>query len=371
MNNNRSKYIDALKGWAILGTVIVHCGLWGDGYFATLANAGARMCQLFFVISAYLMFGSYDVFCKAYGDVVTIKNSTTWILKRFVRLMPLWYLSLLVHLVLRDGGSSYWLGTQKCISLINMVSHLLFIHGLFPYYMNSIIGVEWYIGDIVILIILMPILYKLMKSFDYIVIGILGTNVLLHFVEPLLLNHSILNIDDGYIWNTYITDFGFWNQFPVMLIGIALYKLTKEIELDHTISNKNVVSIILIITSYIVQYGLIFKNSNIWMISKLTFWGIAFAFMFLGLYLHSYAIIDNSVMRMLGRYSYPIYLFHFRIVIWYYNICAINTGIAQVDAVLRIIIVIIISLLLGIIVTKFVEKPCIRLLDNIFHYSRF
>ena len=56
---DRISLIDSLKGWAILGTIMVHSGLWGQGRAEIFACFGARMCQLFFIISAYLMYRSY------------------------------------------------------------------------------------------------------------------------------------------------------------------------------------------------------------------------------------------------------------------------------------------------------------------------
>lgn len=218
MDKNREGYLDSCKGWAVLMVIIVHSGLWTGEKVTLIANAGARGCQLFFVVSGYLIYKSYDLsVCKS----KTVQCGTIkWILKRFIRLGPLWYLSIFVHL-LTHGWSAYWLGSMDHITAGNLVAHLLFLHGLSPYYANSIMGVEWYVGVISIFILLMPVIYWLTRNSTAALWCILFGTIIFRY-GILFWGKNFLCENDAYLWQNYIGTLGFWNQIPVLMTGVML-----------------------------------------------------------------------------------------------------------------------------------------------------
>lgn len=363
VSSTRYGYIDALKGWGILGTIVVHTGLWGDGRIEQLANAGARMCQLFFIISAFLLYDSYTRTCQKHGGTMTVKECILWIRKRFIRLIPLWYLSILVHL-LTKGWSHYWLGSEGRVTVKNILTHIFFLHGFFPYYMDSVTGVEWYIGDIAVLILLIPVIYKFLHSFTSVTVCILLSNAVLRHGVYYLQNVSVLPPSDDHIWMNYIGNFGVWNQIPVMLTGVLLYHLVHTIDFHGIIKNKKGISLCLLVISLLLQFGLIFKDTCIWSLTVFTEWSIAFAFLFISQYIDSLVPVDNPVTRILGKYSYPIYLFHYGVAIRLYETLGIQTGSSMADAVLKIGFTTLVSLSAGIVLTKYIEAPCIKIMDR-------
>jgi len=321
------------------------------------------MCQMFFVVSAFLMYSSYDRVVIIKNGNVELRDIFYWILKRFIRLIPLFYLSIIVHM-LTGGYSRYWLGSQGHVTFSNIISHLLFIHGLFPYYMDSVISVEWYVGDIAILIVMMPLLYKAIHSTSAAISWIVGTNIVLHFGLPYLQELRILPADDLHIWNTYISDFGFWNQLPVMLIGIALYRLMQAIDLESMVNHKKVLSFVIIFLSIVLQYGLIYRGTNVYMLSGFTLWGIAYALWFISQKIYPIWILNNPIVKLLGKYSYAIYLFHFGIFIRYYDKFGFTLSDIRLNAILRMMIVTAESLITGIVLTQYIEKPCVAYISN-------
>lgn len=58
------RYIDALRGIAVLAVIMVHCGKYGLNHypdlFYSIINTGGRGVQLFFVASAFTLFFSLN-----------------------------------------------------------------------------------------------------------------------------------------------------------------------------------------------------------------------------------------------------------------------------------------------------------------------
>ncbi len=209
----------------------------------------------FFVISGYLIYSSYDRMKRRENG---IKQKVGWIVNRLLRLLPLWYLSIGVH-ILTHGWSPCWLGTVGKVTLGNIIAHLFFLHGLFPYYTDSLLGV------------------------------------------------------DG------------------MLMSALIF-----------------------------QWGVLFEGNSFWGFCYFTIWGISYAILFVSQKIHAFYIIDNPIMRLLGKYSYAIYLFHYQVFIRYYNMLHITIGDNRIGSIVRIILVTVVSLGFGIAVTKWIEVPFVE-----------
>ncbi|SEK45988.1 Peptidoglycan/LPS O-acetylase OafA/YrhL, contains acyltransferase and SGNH-hydrolase domains [Pseudobutyrivibrio ruminis] len=360
---DRFDYIDAIKGWAILGVIMVHSGLWGTGKAATFAGSGASMCQMFFLVSSFLIYGSYDRFVKKHNYNYKAKDVLSWELKKIVRLIPLWYLSLIVHL-LAKGYNLYWLGSQGKVSVWNILTHILFIHGFNPYYIDSMLGVDWYVGDIAILIFLSPLIYMLIKSVSQSLMWIIIINIILKMVVPYAQIITVLPVEDSYIWEAFVTNFGIWNQLPVILMGICLYKIMSAIDTEKItiIKQKKLLSYVIMIISIIVQYDLIFRE-NKYCFTNITLWGVAYVMWFTSQKIYPISILNNPLVKVLGKYSYAIYLFHFGIFIRYYEYLGIHVADERLNALLKILIVTTGALVMGIIVTRYIEKPIVSHLN--------
>lgn len=142
-------WLDSLKGIAILSVVCVHNGVEGlesNISHQIISQMGSGV-QLFFIISGYLAYFSLENYMKDREQ--TIWEAVKWVILKIIRLMPLYYLSIILSLLLNGTGGRYWLGSLPQITGTNIIFHFLFLHGLNPYYVNSIIGggmVYWFAG---------------------------------------------------------------------------------------------------------------------------------------------------------------------------------------------------------------------------------
>lgn len=254
---------------------------------------------MFFMISAFLMYGSFDRLVLRSNGQVNFRQTVCWIAKRFVRLMPLWYLSIAVHMA-TNGWHTYWLGSEGKVTVWNLLSHAFFLHGLFPYYMDLILGVDWYVGVIAVLIVFMPLAHKLVKSLSSAVMIFLGIVLMLpHFVS-LLYAVNPLPAEDAYIWETYAGNFGFWNQLPVMMLGIILYLFLKQAK-ELPVKRPAVTAFPILCLGLVLMYGIIFKRTRIWPLDILSLFGISYALVFLSQHICSLRIVDNPVTDLLAN----------------------------------------------------------------------
>lgn len=97
---------------------------------------------------------------------MVFKSIRRWWIGKIITLMSLYFLALVLALVVYGLGSRYWLGTLPGISVLNIIFHVLFLHEFAPYYVNSIIGVEWYLGALMIIYLLGPLFYKIINSLE-------------------------------------------------------------------------------------------------------------------------------------------------------------------------------------------------------------
>src|SRR5580704_7608080 len=110
----RQEYLDALRGYAILGVMIVHTG----GTFHELIRAtawGARGVQLFFVVSAITLAGSWQD-----------RREKVWAfyVRRLFRIAPMFWLAIVFYAGIQSGP-----GTFKAWQIL-LTS--LFLHGFHP-----------------------------------------------------------------------------------------------------------------------------------------------------------------------------------------------------------------------------------------------
>lgn len=98
--------------------------------------SGAYGVQLFFVLSAYLLFR------PQYQRLITGERQTPirhFLLRRFLRIAPLYYLGLLAY--------SYWFEPQFLDEKRpHLFAHLLFVQNFFPDMEYSILNVAWSLG---------------------------------------------------------------------------------------------------------------------------------------------------------------------------------------------------------------------------------
>lgn len=353
----RLGWVDGAKGLAILGVVLVHVGV-GEGTSQIAVNIvenGARGVQVFFMISAFLMMRSLE---RIFADrEITKKEYIFWMSDRVIRLIPLYYVAIFATLLINGTGWRYWLGSHENVSVWNIIFHILLLHGLNPYYNNSLIGVEWYIGVFVILVAIFPLLYKTVNNIKKAIMWLLISMMIAGAGRMVLLQLPVVR--NNYVWKGYIETSNVLAQMPVIMFGILLYFVGKRLRLSH--ERYKYESLILFCASLYMALGLCMEEFD-WVGYSL--WGMVIFGVLLSCMMYRNILVDNIVCRIIGKYSYGIYLFHILLIPKVRMLPMLSE--IYLDWIVKYLLVLTGSFALSFVGTELIEKPMIRWLKSVF-----
>src|SRR5258708_419294 len=305
IKEDKLRYVDALRGIAIIGVLVVHCGQFGANDFpAFLQNiivSGAIGVQLFFVASAFTIFLTYgNRFDKETNP------TTNFFIRRFFRIAPMYYLGIIYFLWQEGFGARYWLGDASTISTWNVLSNILFVHSINPYWITSVVPGGWSIAVEVCFYCLVPFLFLRIRNLNQAFVMFLLTIFLRMALQSLLQRFPM--IPSEHLWREYLFFYP-PDQFPVFVCGIILYFLITTPPAEWRIDPFVIFALsLLFLAQYLTQTSFIFP-------AHIRF---AMAFVALGYALSrkEFFILVNPLTVYIGKISYSMYLVHFAIMYW-------------------------------------------------------
>ena len=217
---NRLLWLDSLRGIAVLGVVLVHCGLLAQssGFLGQVTAAGQYGVQLFFVISAITISMTYQQHAKRYGTSPV--SAFAWLIRRVYRIWPLYAIAAFVYVIegviLNAGNGATF--TQK-IGWFDIFANLIFIHTWIPSANNSVVPGGWSISVEVMFYCIFPILMIGQRRSYFRAIFIVLAILFLALSE---LVNKLISGSFAIVNNSY---FYYWlpTQIPVILIGCWFY----------------------------------------------------------------------------------------------------------------------------------------------------
>ncbi|MCM1039534.1 MAG: acyltransferase [Ruminococcus sp.] len=347
----QESWADSLKGIAMCGVLMIHSGANSfPGFFGKLGEVGARGVQLFYVISAYLAFVSFSRITENGEKNAGIREIKAWWVRRILRLLPLWYTALLFYLILVPEGEPYWQASRAGISAPNILTHIFLLHGLNPYYINSILGIEWYLADLVLFYLIVPLLYRKITSLKGAVCFLAATVLCVGCIQYGA--DQLMPQTDTYLFQTYVHTFCILAQLPVFAAGICLYHLRREKGGFEDLCHKKRISygILSVSTALLVVliYAMAYLDGLVeYMVFTLCFGGVIVSQM-----LHKCPLFDNPLLAGIGRNSYPIYLFHYLLLKLYRNYVTFSFHTPWFDWLLRFLGALGISYIIAILAGK-------------------
>lgn len=338
-------YIDALRGIAVLGTLMVHCSVQGRHDFPEViekfTTAGKSGVQLFFVMSALTLFLSMN---KRKSEEK--RPTLNFFIRRFFRIAPLFYVASVFALLEPTVAGREWLTELSTWPYI--LANFTFINSFNPQWLvYTIVEGGWSVAIEMLFYVLLPFIFLWVKSLRqalyFLAMSILLMILFTYFAEGLRFTN------DESIWQTYLYD-AFPAQLPIFALGIVLYFIittTKE-----AIILSELTLPLLCLGAILVAHGIYNLLPGHFIIS------IGFVLLALGLSYNALRIFVNPVTMFIGKISFSMYLVHYPMIHLMHKLGLIDIIDKQlINFGLRYIILVVLATIGSYITYKLIEVP--------------
>lgn len=305
---NRLDWLDALRGWAIFGVVLVHSGEIAHvtGVIDTIAGFGRYGVQLFFVVSALTISITYESHIAQFGT--SARSQFAWLIKRFFRIAPLYYLAAVfypLYNIVFYGLNDQHIGSLPSIS--DILANFLFVHTWVPSANNSVVPGGWSIGVEMFFYALVPFIWFLAPVRRRVIWLGFGAIICLA-ITMLALKLSTGKFDTG----EGDSFFGLWfpTQAPVFALGLIFYFLCGS-RLRAVQTERVALFWFSCFLAYIGAFLCLWIANAVVHIATPTVVAGSFLLLILSLHGRIKMAIANRCAIFLGRISFSIYILHF------------------------------------------------------------
>ena len=305
----RNKGIDIARAIAIMSVLIYHFYVLVDGnryidypiVHGLILVGGEIGVTLFFIISGYGIFWSIKrMEEKDYFDYWKFMK------KRCVRILPQYYLSLLV--IIFVGSQGFVLSKD---GIWHIITHALLIHNFFPSTCGSISTVLWTMGVIFQFYLIAYWLYKAVKGKPVITLLL---SIIFTVACKILIFHFVFK--QMHIENSYYFIYGrqLFTAIDNFMIGMFLACYEDKIKVKKVFKYLIIIVTVIITCVWCIMPQASYRHSDslsgyIWSSVLAVLLGIMV--WFLGTYEYKK---DTKVLKsimFISKYQYGIYLWHF------------------------------------------------------------
>lgn len=300
-------YIDALRGFAILGVVFYHVSVLlvspESSLLSTVAAGGARGVQLFYIASALTLFLS-----MAARKEREQRASLRFFMRRFFRISPLFYLAIIVYTAY-DGMAPRFMAPNG-IEWWHIISTALFIHGWHPESINSVVPGGWSIAVEMTFYLLVPFLFLKLNNIKLTLIALFLSLIISRIMSSGVVYYLSPYYPDSQQYLVQVFSFfWFFNQLPVFITGILLY----HIVIKYPQADKKTALILLLAGLYMLA-GFLNMRSLGDLLPQHFMYGGAFLVFSLSLHYSPQRVFVNIITIWIGRLSFSLYLVHFMVI---------------------------------------------------------
>lgn len=301
-------FIDALRGYAILGVMVVHGGSvavsWQPSILHTLVDEGGMGVQLFFVASALTLAMSWE---NRKDGVIPFYT------RRFFRIAPLFWLGILFFTWLDGMGPRYF--APQGISATDIALTVTFLNGWHPLTLTSVVPGGWSIVVEMSFYLIFPLLMLFIRNVRTAIIGfVLSAAVSLVIMAILWPQRASLwpGISDELV----ATLLSLWlpSQLPVFMIGFITYFAIRDLGQRYSSRSLTVALVMAIGTMMALPFMLnavTFRGRD--PLSSLLY-GLCFGVFAFCLSRGRGVWLVNPLIRFLGKISFSAYLVHFAVL---------------------------------------------------------
>jgi len=302
------QFIDALRGYAILGVLAVHSAQSVSprhGFLHTIMAGGARGVQLFYIASALTLCLSWR-FRSAHEEHPT----RNFYMRRFFRIAPMFYIAIVLYVLLNGFAASYW--APNGIKWWFVLLTALFLHGFHPETIDSVVPGGWSIAVEMTFYLTFPLLMKYIKSIPS-SLAFLALSLLLCKLSNLIfyqIYYDSYPAHQQYLVSSFLSQ-NFFGQMPVFAIGIlSCFIFENKNTLKRTVLICDCAFAFMVLLEFIVL--LPHFGTNL-LSNYIVFSGI-FALGALNLAIFPVRLLVNGVITLIGEISFSMYLVHFAVI---------------------------------------------------------
>lgn len=357
--NDKLNFIDALRGYAILGVLLTHStqSLTDlPNIFYNFGVQGSRGVQLFFIVSSFTLFYSLSKI-----NYERIRDTKDFFIRRFFRIAPTYYTAALFYYLFYTLLEPQSIYSQSGYSLEVIITTFTFTTLLSPNWLLSVVPGGWSISAEMLFYLFVPLFFVVVKnlkqSLMLVVVSILISYISAYYIINFTSFENLGDIRSGYMF------YSFPNQLPIFCLGICLYFLLKnKISIsDKTSKHSNLAVIISLVLLLLLSInggigGPYFPSHLIY--------GLLFVLLAYGLGTNSNNILINKFSIFIGQISFSMYIIHFFVVDLVSKYITVNLQEFMHSEIILIIVFLItltVSVPLAYLSYKYIELPGIRL----------
>lgn len=303
---HRYRYIDALRGYAILLVIFVHSSQRVGGlktYVYQIGDQGSRGVQLFFVASAITLCMSWHRRHDGVGS---------FYVRRFFRIAPMFWLAIL-YFTLVDGLGPRGFEPDG-IGAKHLALTAFFAHGFLPSTFTSVVPGGWSIAVEMMFYAVFPILITRINSWKT------AAKAAAVALVPAALAYASIQLAarqvEPHSWSAVYQVFStlnFVHQLPVFLIGMAAYFIIRDDE--HEVARRpfqlafvSLLPVVIVLTCYY-RFGIRWAEFGLH-----ASFAVAFAGAAITLARIPRTIFVNPCIIWIGKISFSGYLWHLALI---------------------------------------------------------
>ncbi|MBH0057958.1 acyltransferase [Pseudoalteromonas sp. SWXJZ94C] len=348
-------YLDFLRGWLALLVFFHHAAILGGGPGFLSGEIGQEAVNAFMLASGFLIYFQCSI-SKLYGGLETKKGLKNFFIRRFFRIAPAYYISLIIALLL----STYLGQSREAIAEIlpytstdmaryyidepirSFFLHITFVFGVIPEYAFSTPLPDWSLGLEAQFYFIFPLLFIFLKKNFLIFLPIslcgmfaiwfISNRLGLHFSMPSYLPLKFHNFAAGIVLAYLMLNTQSAKYIKVFLILVVLFFLY--------VGNKSLTIPLLFIFSY--WWICVEKNKNKKALSILN------------------SLFNHKSSKFLAEISYSLYIIHLVIMLPFFAFFLNSFDLSFTTWFISTAILLLITIVCSYFMYRFIEIPGIN-----------
>jgi peptidoglycan/LPS O-acetylase OafA/YrhL len=294
----RVPFLDALRGLAALSVVIVHIVMLPSPNLATpiepmtLIYIGSTGVCVFFAISTYSLFYTMPLRLRETHPL------TSFYLRRFFRIAPLFYFWLAVRLLY-----DYWTA-GRTYAPGEILANVTFTFNLVPSYIESMVLAGWTVGVEELFYATFPLIFWCVRGIKSAVAFCVVTAL-----AAMGMHAYLRALDATQPWVAGLTNWSFAIHAQTFAMGALAFFVGRRLAVHPWIARRRLLVSLSLVTIAVVVLGAFSERSAL-LTPYLHWQGIICVLFIVGLEVQTLPIVDNVITRYLGRISFSFYLCH-------------------------------------------------------------